>query len=81
VARLTSRAQELPARRQKDAGRERGTNRETLAFKPNPFYDTVSSGRAINDTIAAAICHGMLSRFPTAKLASVETVAAGRSHV
>jgi predicted TIM-barrel fold metal-dependent hydrolase len=49
-----------------------GTSRETLAFKPNPFYDAVSPGRAINDTITAAICHGMLSRFPTVKLASVE---------
>src|SRR3984957_2291894 len=49
-----------------------GTNRETPAFKPNPFYDAVSPGRAINDTITAAICHGMLSRFPTVKLASVE---------
>jgi predicted TIM-barrel fold metal-dependent hydrolase len=49
-----------------------GSNRETLAFKPNPFYDAVSPGRAINDTITAAICHGMLSRFPTVKLASVE---------
>ena len=49
-----------------------GTRREALAFKPNPFYDAVTPGRAINDTITAAICHGMLSRFPTVKLASVE---------
>ena len=49
-----------------------GTSREALAFKPNPFTDAVTPGRAINDTITSAICHGMLSRFPTVKLASVE---------
>jgi predicted TIM-barrel fold metal-dependent hydrolase len=49
-----------------------GTRREALAFKPNPFYDAVTPGRAINDTITAAICHGMLSRFPAVKLISVE---------
>jgi predicted TIM-barrel fold metal-dependent hydrolase len=49
-----------------------GSNRELLVFKPNPFYDAVTPGRAINDTITSAICHGMLSRFPTVKLASVE---------
>jgi predicted TIM-barrel fold metal-dependent hydrolase len=49
-----------------------GTSREPLVFKPQPFYDAVSPGRAINDTISAAICHGMLSRFPTVKLASIE---------
>jgi hypothetical protein len=37
-----------------------------------PVFDAVSPGRAINDTVTAAICHGMLSRFPTVKLASVE---------
>ena len=49
-----------------------GTRREALVFKPSPFYDAVSPGRAISDTITSAICHGMLSRFPTVKLASVE---------
>jgi predicted TIM-barrel fold metal-dependent hydrolase len=49
-----------------------GTRREALVFKPSPFYDAVLPGRAINDTISSAICHGMLSRFPTVKLASVE---------
>jgi predicted TIM-barrel fold metal-dependent hydrolase len=49
-----------------------GTQRELQAFKPQPFYDAVTPGRAINDAITSAICHGMLSRFPTVKLASVE---------
>ena len=49
-----------------------GTRGEALVFKPSPFYDAVTPGRAISDTITSAICHGMLSRFPTIKLASVE---------
>lgn len=49
-----------------------GTSHELMAFKPKPFYDAVTPGRAINDAITSAICHGMLSRFPTVKLASVE---------
>lgn len=49
-----------------------GTEQELRAFKPKPFYDAVTPGRAINDAITSAICHGMLSRFPMVKLASVE---------
>jgi predicted TIM-barrel fold metal-dependent hydrolase len=49
-----------------------GTRREALVFKPSPFYDAVAPGRAISDTITSAVCHGMLSRFPAVKLASVE---------
>jgi predicted TIM-barrel fold metal-dependent hydrolase len=49
-----------------------GTNREMLAFKPNPFSQAVTIGRAINDAITSAIAHGMLSRFPGVKLASIE---------
>jgi len=49
-----------------------GTKREMQAFKPQPFNDAVTPGRAINDSITSAICHGMLSRFPTVKLASIE---------
>ncbi len=49
-----------------------GTVREALAFRPQPFNDAITPGRAINDAITSAICHGMLSRFPGVKLASVE---------
>jgi predicted TIM-barrel fold metal-dependent hydrolase len=49
-----------------------GVPRETQAFKPQPFNDAVTPGRAINDAITSAICHGMLSRFPGVRLASVE---------
>jgi hypothetical protein len=30
------------------------------------------SGRTIQDTLASAICHGMLDRFPGVRLMSVE---------
>jgi predicted TIM-barrel fold metal-dependent hydrolase len=49
-----------------------GSSREHTPFKQNAFADAVSSGRAINDAITSAICHGMTSRFPTVKLLSVE---------
>jgi predicted TIM-barrel fold metal-dependent hydrolase len=49
-----------------------GTSREMLAFKPQPFNDSVTAGRAINDAITSAVSHGMLSRFPNVKLMSVE---------
>jgi len=49
-----------------------GQTGEFLAFKPSPFSAAATEGRAISDTIYSAICHGMLSRFPGVKLASVE---------
>jgi predicted TIM-barrel fold metal-dependent hydrolase len=49
-----------------------GSSREHTPFKQNAFGDAVTSGRAINDAITSAICHGMTSRFPTVKLVSVE---------
>ena len=49
-----------------------GQTGEFLAFKPTPFSAAATEGRAISDTIYSAICHGMLSRFPGVKLASVE---------
>jgi len=49
-----------------------GTSRELEAFKPKPFYDAVTPGRAINDAVTSAVCHGMLSRFPGVRLISVE---------
>jgi len=49
-----------------------GASREMMAFRPDPFNDAVSRGRAISDAITSAICHGMLTRHPTVKLASVE---------
>jgi predicted TIM-barrel fold metal-dependent hydrolase len=49
-----------------------GIQGEYLAFKPSPFSQAATEGRAISDTFYSAICDGMLSRFPRVKLASVE---------
>jgi predicted TIM-barrel fold metal-dependent hydrolase len=49
-----------------------GANGEMLAFKPQPFNWIVDAGRVIFDSIASAICHGMLTRFPGVRLISVE---------
>jgi predicted TIM-barrel fold metal-dependent hydrolase len=49
-----------------------GSRREMLAFKPTAFFEASTSGRAITDTVYSAICHGMLTRFPEVKLASIE---------
>ena len=43
-----------------------------MAFKPKTFAYVADGGRTIQDTLASAICHGMLDRFPAVKLVSVE---------
>jgi predicted TIM-barrel fold metal-dependent hydrolase len=49
-----------------------GTSGEYVAFKPKTFAYVADGGRTIQDTLASAICHGMLDRFPEVKLMSVE---------
>ena len=49
-----------------------GGSRQAITFKPRPFHESVTPGRAISDAVTSAVCHGMLSRFPTVKLASIE---------
>jgi predicted TIM-barrel fold metal-dependent hydrolase len=49
-----------------------GTTGEYVAFKPKTFAAVADGGRSIHDTLASAICHGMLTRFPEVKLLSVE---------
>jgi predicted TIM-barrel fold metal-dependent hydrolase len=49
-----------------------GTSGEYVAFKPTTFAYVADGGRTIQDTLASAICHGMLDRFPEVKLMSVE---------
>jgi predicted TIM-barrel fold metal-dependent hydrolase len=46
--------------------------REFLPFRPNAFRTVAMSHRAIEDTMAAMICHGAFSRFPDLKVAVVE---------
>jgi predicted TIM-barrel fold metal-dependent hydrolase len=45
---------------------------EFLPFKPSAFRSVCQSHRPIEDTMAAMICHGALSRFPDLKIAVVE---------
>ncbi len=45
---------------------------EYVAFRPKTFAAVADDGRAIQDALASAICHGMLTRFPGVHLISVE---------
>ncbi|MBL7488690.1 amidohydrolase family protein [Frankia sp. AgB1.9] len=49
-----------------------GRDGEFVAFKPKTFAYVADGGRSIQDTLASAICHGMLDRFPGVRLVSVE---------
>jgi predicted TIM-barrel fold metal-dependent hydrolase len=49
-----------------------GTDGEYVAFRPKTFAYVADGGRSIQDALASAICHGMLTRFPGVKLMSVE---------
>jgi len=57
---------------QRHANEWEGDGRDMQPFAPRPFTDAVNTGRPISDTVTSAICHGMLSRFPTIRLLSVE---------
>jgi predicted TIM-barrel fold metal-dependent hydrolase len=60
-----------------DSGYERyadewvGAGGEMLPFQPQAFR-MLSGWRPIEDSVASLICHGALSRFPTAKVAVIE---------
>ncbi len=45
---------------------------EYVAFRPKTFAAVADGGRSIQDTLASAVCHGMLTRFPGVRLMSVE---------
>ena len=45
---------------------------EYVAFRPQTFAVVADGGRSIQDALASAICHGMLTRFPGVHLLSVE---------
>jgi predicted TIM-barrel fold metal-dependent hydrolase len=49
-----------------------GTDGEYVAFRPKTFAAVADGGRSIQDALASAVCHGMLTRFPGVKLISVE---------
>lgn len=47
-------------------------NDEFLAFEPDAFSLASNNNRAVMDTVISAVAHGMLSRFPDIKMATVE---------
>lgn len=49
-----------------------GQSGEYVAFRPKTFAAVADDGRAIQDALASAICHGMLTRFRGVRLMSVE---------
>jgi predicted TIM-barrel fold metal-dependent hydrolase len=51
---------------------EGSSGAEYVAFRPKTFAAVADDGRAIQDALASAICHGMLTRFPDVRLISVE---------
>jgi predicted TIM-barrel fold metal-dependent hydrolase len=67
----------LVAMHSSDSGYERHTNEwlgsktEMLPFQPQAFR-MLGAWRPVEDAVAAFICHGALSRFPTLKLAVIE---------
>lgn len=67
----------LVAMHASDSGYARYVNdwegtREFLPFKLSAFRSVAMSHRAIEDAMAAMICHGALSRFPDLRIAAVE---------
>lgn len=51
---------------------EGSSGAEYVAFRPKTFAAVADDGRPIQDALASAICHGMLTRFPRVRLISVE---------
>jgi predicted TIM-barrel fold metal-dependent hydrolase len=45
---------------------------EMLPFKPDAFRLLTMAKRPIEDSMAAFVCHGTLSRFPTLRIAAIE---------
>ena len=45
---------------------------EMLPFRPDAFRMMTHGKRAIEDTMSALVCHGVLTRFPDLKIAAVE---------
>jgi predicted TIM-barrel fold metal-dependent hydrolase len=45
---------------------------EMLPFRPDAFRMLTMGKRPIEDTMAALVCHGVLTRFPTLRVAAIE---------
>ena len=52
---------------------EWGESSEMEAFRHNPFTNITSADRPIYDTMAALICHGVFTRHPKVRVATIES--------
>ena len=52
---------------------EWGESAEFEAFRRTPLYGIVTADRAISDTVAALICHGVFDRHPGVRVATIES--------
>ncbi len=50
-----------------------GESAEFEAFRRTPLYGVLTSDRAISDTMAALVCHGLFARFPHLRIATIES--------
>jgi predicted TIM-barrel fold metal-dependent hydrolase len=50
-----------------------GESAEFESFRRTPLYGVLTSDRAISDTVAALICHGLFDRFPRLRIATIES--------
>jgi predicted TIM-barrel fold metal-dependent hydrolase len=60
---------------------EGSSGAEYVAFRPQTFAAVADDGRSIQDALASAICHGMLTRFPGVRLISVENGGSWVAHL
>lgn len=50
-----------------------GESAEFEAFRRTPLYGLLTSDRAISDTMAALVCHGVFERHPALRVATIES--------
>jgi predicted TIM-barrel fold metal-dependent hydrolase len=50
-----------------------GESAEFEAFRRTPLYGLLTSDRAISDTMAALVCHGVFDRHPALRVATIES--------
>ena len=50
-----------------------GESAEFESFRRTPLYGVLTSHRAISDTVAALVCHGLFDRFPRLRVATIES--------
>jgi predicted TIM-barrel fold metal-dependent hydrolase len=50
-----------------------GESAEFEAFRRTPLYGVLTSDRAIADTVAALVCHGVFDRHPGVRVATIES--------